>query len=593
MRLLNILGALSLLFLFASCEDTLDTKTTWELNSEDVWRVPALAQGVLYKAYAGINSRPDCYDNNFLDCATDNAVARSRASAVYKLGVGGVTAFNNPIGNWSDGYNMLQYVNQFLENGLTDKIKYNWQDASTDKVIKQRLRGEAYFLRAWWQFELLKIFGGKGADGVAYGTPIVRRYISPEEAAQYDKFTRPTYQECVDSIAIDLDRAISLLPSRYNSSHAELGSTQDGRATSLAAAVLKSRVLVYSASPAMQDDRIVKIDGMGQFQLVDEIAYYDKWKQIALEIDQLFDVEGMPVSFTALTQAALAGDKQCSIDFVFCKYSNNRAIEQQHFPPFYYGNANTTPSLNLIKAFCLKESGYPLNSGSYEDIALDPGRYKNLLDNRFLLNVYANGMTFGNSGVALDISIGGKDSGSFSENATRTGFYLAKFLSTQAAMLNPIQGQNSTHYYPLLRMMELYMNYAEAANEAWGPMTAERGCATSRSILQQIRMQAGGIINDVYLNEMSDARDNFRKLIQNERRVEFTFENHRYFDMRRWLLPLNGDVYGVKIQKDESGFVGYKQFFVESRKYEVKHYYFPLPFLEVSKNPNLINNWGW
>lgn len=118
----HILGSCVLagLFLFCACDDTLDTKVTWQIGDSDTWRVPELAQGVLYKAYNGIANRPDCFEDNFLDCATDNAVTNLRSSSVYKLNMGGMTAFNNPIGNWSNAYNMLNYVNswQFHTNRL-------------------------------------------------------------------------------------------------------------------------------------------------------------------------------------------------------------------------------------------------------------------------------------------------------------------------------------------------------------------------------------------------------------------------------------------------------------------------------------------
>lgn len=93
----HILGSCVLagLFLFCACDDTLDTKVTWQIGDSDTWRVPELAQGVLYKAYNGIANRPDCFEDNFLDCATDNAVTNLRSSSVYKLNMGGMTAFNN------------------------------------------------------------------------------------------------------------------------------------------------------------------------------------------------------------------------------------------------------------------------------------------------------------------------------------------------------------------------------------------------------------------------------------------------------------------------------------------------------------------
>ena len=179
----HILGSCVLagLFLFCACDDTLDTKVTWQIGDSDTWRVPELAQGVLYKAYNGIANRPDCFEDNFLDCATDNAVTNLRSSSVYKLNMGGMTAFNNPIGNWSNAYNMLNYVNSFLENGLTDQVQYNRTDPEVDKQIKLRLEGESYFLRAWWHFELLKMYGGKAKNGKALGIPLADHFISQDE----------------------------------------------------------------------------------------------------------------------------------------------------------------------------------------------------------------------------------------------------------------------------------------------------------------------------------------------------------------------------------------------------------------------------
>ena len=193
------------------------------------------------------------------------------------------------------------------------------------------------------------------------------------------------------------------------------------------------------------------------------------------------------------------------------------------------------------------------------------------------------------------MSEGGKDSPSFSENATRTGYYLAKFVSKKSAMLNPIQTLNSVHYNPLLRKSEVLLNFAEAANEAWGnPMVKAEGCLYSAyEILKTIRSQAGGINFDLYLDEMAQSKDSFRKLIQNERRLEFTFENHRYFDMRRWVLPLNEEVEGVAVTRNEDGTFSFKVQKVEQRKYEVKNYFMPLPYAELEKNKNLMNNQGW
>lgn len=595
----HILGSCVLagLFLFCACDDTLDTKVTWQIDDSDTWRVPELAQGVLYKAYNGIANRPDCFEDNFLDCATDNAVTNARSSSVYKVSMGGTTEFANPIGNWTQAYNMLNYVNSFLENGLTDQVLYNRPDPAIDKQIKLRLEGESYFLRAWWHFELLKMYGGKAKNGKALGIPLADHFISQEEAAQNGEFLRPTYQATVDFIVNDLNKAIELLPSVYQGDDLEFGTTQIGRATKSAAGVLKSRVLLYSASPAMQDDDVTKITGMGQYEILNSIVYQAKWEAVAKEINKILSMDGFGV-FVPITAAGIADAQTESADYAFRRYFNNNLLEGLNFPPFYYGSGRTAPSHNLVKAF-YANNGYPVTDTRSGINMADPNfsmmQLYAILDNRFALNVYYHSSTFGDSGQALDMSEGGKDSPSFSENATRTGYYLAKFVSKKSAMLNPIQTLNSVHYNPLLRKSEVLFNFAEAANEAWGnPQVTGDGCLYSAyEIMKNVRSQAGGITFDSYLDEVAQSKDSFRKLIQNERRLEFAFESHRYFDMRRWVLPLNEDVTGVAVTRNEDGTFGFKEQVVEKRKYEVKNYFAPLPYSELAKNKNLVNNQGW
>ena len=359
MNIKYILSGILFTFAFSSCEDVLSTKTTFELEDADVWHVPDLAKGVLHKAYQGIQTRPDCFDNNFLDCATDNAVTNVYSSGVYKLGLGGMTSMDNPIANWGNCYKMIEYINSFLENGLTDNTLYNRVDEEKDKKIKERLRGEALFLRAWWHFELLKMYGGKGTDGVALGIPYLDHFITQEEASNKGLFVRPTYAKTIDCIINDLDEAMDLLPSDYTSSEEEFNNQQMGRANKLAAAVLKSRVLVYSASPAYQDDEIVKITGMGQYEVLNPDYYKSKWSVVAMEINKILSMQGFE-DFTILNKTMIAdAGTTPSDDFVFYKYFNTNALEKQQFPPFYYGNANTNPSHNLVMAFCSKENGFP------------------------------------------------------------------------------------------------------------------------------------------------------------------------------------------------------------------------------------------
>src|SRR5690606_35629661 len=145
------------------------------------------------------------------------------------------------------------------------------------------------------------------------------------------------------------------------------------------------------------------------------------------------------------------------------------------------------------------------------------------------------------------------------------------------------------------RRTELFLNLAEASNEVYGPAAVAPGSTQSAAtILKNIRT-AAGITDNAYVDEVaSEGKDAFRILIQNERRIEFAFENQRYFDMRRWLLPLNETVTGMAIEKASTGELIYNEIDVEERGFnDVKYYYHPLPYSETTKSPSLINNLGW
>jgi len=602
------------ILLFISCEDVLNTKKQNEWKDSDVWRDPRSAEGVLMKAYTPIQNRPDCYGNNFLDCATDNAVTNNYTANVYLAGQGDITAYNNPLDIWATAYEQFQNIHQFFEHGFNDSIQYVYGNPSVDEAYKVKLKGEAYFMRAYWGFQLLKIYGGKTASGQALGYPIVLHFITIEEAANPQNFVRNTYQECVDQIVSDCDSAIDKLPviyGPYGNADAITGDQFTGRATSVAAAILKVNALLFGASLAYQPDNIVKINGMGDYTIVDETAYKKKWERAALFADSVLrisngkfgDFSDGNKGFYAVTAANLSAftggtGMVVPAEFVWRRFFNNKNMETQHYPPFYLGNANSTPSQNLVDAFPMS-NGYPVsdlvNSGYNSQ---DP--YKNR-DKRFAMNICYHGMKFTDrttnitAADTLDIVYGGKDSQSFDPKATRTGYYLGKFIARIADMLAPTMNTTTTHNNPLLRRAEVYLAFAEASNEVWGPTDKGPGCKYSAyDIIKDVRNKSGGITNTAYLDQMAANKDSLRTVIQNECRLEFAFENHRFFDMRRWLLPLNEPVRGMKITRNQDLSLQYDVIEVEKRNMnDIRYYYLPLPYNELLKNPNMENNLGW
>ncbi|WP_372753239.1 RagB/SusD family nutrient uptake outer membrane protein [Labilibaculum sp.] len=585
-------------FALSACEDTLEPEIDNSYGAEYTWVNPDKAEGVLLNAYSNIDGQFDHYGNNFLDAATDNAVTNNYSSSAYQLASGSLSSSSNPIGIWDNCYTQIGYVNMFLEYGLSDDITYYLPDAEIDSLYRVRLKGEAYFLRAFWSMKLLQIYGGVTDDGEALGYPISIEYVDSSEGNVTEDVARDSYEDCVQQIMADCDTAIYYLPAEYGSSYAVVYGTDafEGRATSKAAHALKSRVTIYGASPAYQPEGAYSISS-------DSIT--SKWERAALVAYEAINT-GELGSFTALTESMLAGSSLSTTpdDFLFREYHNNNSLESRNLPPDFNGNGYTSPSQNLVNAFP-DSDGYPITDSRS---SYDPQNPYDNRDPRMDLVLYHNGDAVEDAGRALeiyeDIDTGelGTDAPGAEYRNTRTGYYLRKWLSQTADMLAVGEKQNAMHMHAILRRAEVYYNWAEASNEAVGPTGIVTGTTTSAlEIMRTIRNESIGISNDVYLDEVAGmGTDDLRDLIQNDRRIEFAFENLRYFDMRRWLLPLNETVTGCTIEMsgDELTFYGTDpegtSIAVEERNFDAdKYYYGPIPTDELVKSPNMKNNKGW
>jgi len=155
---------------------------------------------------------------------------------------------------------------------------------------------------------------------------------------------------------------------------------------------------------------------------------------------------------------------------------------------------------------------------------------------------------------------------------------------------DPSASQGKAHYTARLRYTEFFLNYAEAANEAWGPTGAGNNGFSAYDVIREIRLRAGiGLENgDAYLEECKADKDKMRQLIRNERRIELCFEGFRFFDLRRWKADLNEAARGIEITDDT-----FEPFDVESRNYRDYMYYGPIPYTEVLKFSELKQNAGW
>jgi len=153
--------------------------------------------------------------------------------------------------------------------------------------------------------------------------------------------------------------------------------------------------------------------------------------------------------------------------------------------------------------------------------------------------------------------------------------------------VNPASTNTQRHYIPYIRYTELFLAYAEAANEAYGPDGKGTHAYSARDVIAAIRKRAGIVQPDNYLSSVTST-DDMRKLIYNERRLELCFEGFRFWDLRRWKLNLTEAAKGVSISSSNV----YTISTIENRQYTDNMYYGPLPYNDVLKE-NLVQNTGW
>ncbi|MEI6945654.1 RagB/SusD family nutrient uptake outer membrane protein [Paraflavisolibacter sp. H34] len=574
---------------FASCKKEL-TADPENLKSIDQMYTDAnYAQGFLMNAYRSI---PAYYDNS--DYATDDAVTNQRNHAFLQMATGSWTAANNPVSVWNPSYGAIQYVNLFLENA--DKVMWA-ADTAAAKLFNRRMKGEAFGLRALYMYFLLRAHGGLTEDGQLLGVPILTQLQTIESDVNQP---RAGFAACVQQIYKDLDSAEANLPLEYAdiSSAGQIperfrGLTQKPEVynrvmgqysrqlfNGLIAKSFRARVALLAASPSFQHPSHTS-------------SWADAADYAAAVIDYKGGVNGLPASGVTYyannseIDGLSGGANPAEIIWRENVLTNNSDQEAQHFPPTLFGSGNMNPTQNLVDAFPMA-NGYPIGhpNSNFNPASPYAGR-----DPRFSKYIIYNGSAagVGNQVIATGSQSGSDNGINVRETSTRTGYYMKKRLRMDVNR-NPASTTGKNHYVPRIRYTELFLAYAEAANEAWGPTGSGTHSYSAYDVIKAIRKRAGvGTTNgDAYLEECKGDKERMRALIRNERRLELCFESFRFWDLRRWKSSLNEAARGMDVQATE-----YRPFEVESRSYDVYMNYGPMPFSEVLKYSNLVQNKGW
>lgn len=581
----------ALMPLFTSCSDFLDKEYDASLSDEKTFGNTTLTRGFLANIYTNL---PDGFapltDDQFTgasrDAMTDNAVTSWGLHYYTKIASDGYTAADHPLlGFWNTDLYGIRKCNQFINKAREDIIGNVVQDGDESQLYNRYI-AEAKLLRAIFHFDLICWFG----DCPVLGGD------NPGEAVVFDpssdmNISRTPATEALDWVVEQCDQVKDVLPFRYSNEVSNWG-----RVSGAVAYALKSRALLYRASALYNPDN--------------DASLWQKAAQAALDFIEKNNQQANPYRLFA------TGDTEndyynCFIstptqnpEFILARsvWTTNQ-VEKVFLPVGFTGNfsgaGRTNPTQNFVDCFEMlnglhideAESGY------------DPANPFANRDPRLSQIVFYHGMTWGRADQQeqrqLDMSSNASAQGvdySSAMGGTYTGYYLKKFVNNISCKI----GESYSRAWPIFRFTEILLNAAEAVNEAQGPSAAYE-------YINMIRERAG-------MPPYSGmTKEQLRERIRNERRIELSFEDHRFFDMRRWKLyeghTLTGErslpyyqqylnIYGVRITGENVltnpvytfGFAET----VSSRVFNTpKNYYFPIPANEVKRSPRLRQNPGW
>ncbi|WP_374166870.1 RagB/SusD family nutrient uptake outer membrane protein [Arcticibacter sp. MXS-1] len=517
------------------------------------------AKQFLFDIYASLPGGFNRIDGDYLDAATDDAVPSSFASNIVLFTNGQLTAVNYPDNNWKNCYSIIRKSNYFLKHIGVVPI--------TDQIKKNQI-AEAQFLRAFAYFELLKRYGG---------VPLVGDTVF--SLSDNLNLPRNTYAECVDYIASQCDAAAAGLPKG-----ADIASSDFGRVPLEAALALKCRLLLYAASPLFNGGGVET-----NRELKSLTGYPDadasRWQRVidAAEALTRLSYYKLPSGAGNTAYSAVFTTK-INTDIILSKQvAASTSIEASNAPVGFVApaasNGRTSPTQNFVNAFPNLDgtpfTGSSANMGQYE--GRDP-RMKSIL--------FYNGVKW--LGRNIETFEGGLDKPNLPfKTQTRTSYYLRKFMGD---FTNSTSYSNQSHNFPYFRFAEVLLNYAEALNEVG---RTEDAVAPLKLIRSRAGITAGA--NGRYGIPAGISQSALRELIRNERRIELSFEEHRFWDVRRWKIAgtvLNTTLKGLKIL-NSAGSLSAGEQDVSTITFQNKYYHMPVPYSEMIRNPRLIQNEGY
>lgn len=532
-------------------------------DKDDVYESFDRVQRSLTHIYSHVPTAYSTIDGAMRAAACDEAIYVDNLCDIYSM--------NN--GSWSPTktfdtryglYSAIRSINLFLEETKGEEFDYLKNLEAYDNYMAQfeNYPYEARFLRAYYYFELMRRYKE---------VPIITEVLTDEEA---NSITPDSLEDVVEFIVSECEIAQSNLPVTFTKEVSQ----EVGRATKGAAMALKARTLLYAASPLFNEDQDKS-----------------KWKTAAKACGALIN-RAEEYGYMPLPKLSNLWNKDYELnnELIFGRMeAASNSFESQNYPVGIDGGGRTghCPTQNLVEAF-ETINGKPVKDTKYS--AKDPSYNENNpyinRDPRLAATVAVNNSTWVYN-EPVEIWYGGK-SGKPVKHATLTGYYLKKYVDgTTSLKVGNTSKRN--HVWTYFRYSEVLLNYAEAMVEGYGDYNYKNPPSLPLSALEAVNIVRKRKEVNMPEFESSLSVSQFKEKLRNERMVELAFEDHRFWDIRRWMIAdQTTEIYGVEVTKSGANF-NYEKVLVESRYWDDKMYLYPIPDSEIHINPNLEQNPGW
>ena len=583
-KYLTFLGV-GLLFIASACNDGYETEPVEKFTLDYVFsRVDSA--GIQAKRFLNDIYLDHLYDGNnrvggdYLEAASDDAISIDSSDPdVYKLFMGRYSAVTRVADmEWGEFYTGIRKANIVINN--IDVVPFNLKYTNAlgeVKPLNSSMKAEARFLRAHFYFELVKRYGG---------IPLIgdNVYVLGDDI----ELPRNTFAQCIDYIIDELDdikNDLRSLPMNDAGDYAHVPTKE-------ACMAMKARVLLYAASPLFNERTIEPGNELVGYATYDR----NRWNlaaEAAKEIITQFGPEGSgTLGLTSDYRNIFLNfyDKSNNPELIFFRQTGkNKNIETKNGPLGFSGNAlgfgRTNPTQNLVESFPMKDGKMPGDSKYAYNPMNNPYVDR---DARLNYTILHNGSTW--LGKQLETYQGGTHNPSGAQYS-QTSYYMCKFMGKYDANRTDYDG-DMLHLWVMYRYGEVLLNYAEALNEYLSSPSDDVYNAII-SLRKRVGIEPGD--DEMYGLKKSMSQAEMRSVIQNERRIEMAFEEQRYWDIRRWRIAediFKSPLKGLAIQVSGSSLT-YNEIDVLSTIFDIKRYFYPIPYSEVNKNKNMVQNPNW